>query len=124
MEKEKVLVVDDEENIRRLVRSILGNKYLVLEAKNGEEAVSIARSYKPCLVLMDILMPKMDGYTACSTIKKDPATGAVIVVMLTAVGFELNKTLAKQVGADGYITKPFSPQDLLNTIDRCLTKHK
>jgi len=121
MENKKVLVVDDEENIRRLVRSMLGSNYIVLEAKDGEEAVSMTRSYKPCLVLMDILMPKMDGYTACSTIKDDLETRATPVVMLTAVGYELNKEFAKQVGADGYITKPFSPKELLNIINRWVT---
>ncbi len=120
MENKKVLVVDDEENIRRLVRSILGNNYIILEAKDGETAVSMARSHKPSLILMDILMPKTDGYTACSTIKKDPVTREIPVVMLTAVGYELNKKLAKQVGADEYITKPFSPKELLSVIGKFL----
>lgn len=120
MENKKVLVVDDEDNIRRLVRSILGSNYIVLEAKDGRAAVDMARSHKPSLILMDILMPKTDGYTACAEIKKDPATGAIPVVMLTAVGYELNKTLAKQVGADEYITKPFSPKELLSVIDKFL----
>ena len=124
MDRKKILIVDDEPNIRLLVSSILSKDYIVLVAKDGEEAINIARSQKPDLILMDILMPRTDGYTACAEIKKDPATGAIPVVMLTAVGYELNKTLAKQVGADGYITKPFSPQDLLNTIDRWLTKPK
>ena len=124
MEKKKVLVVDDEENVRRLLRSMLGNKYIVLEAKDGEVAIDIARSQRPDIILMDIMMPGIDGYTACHTIKQDPATETIPVVMLTAIGQELNKKLAKEMGADGYITKPFSLQDLLDAIDRCLTGRK
>lgn len=124
MENKKVLVVDDEENVRRLVRSMLGKKNIVLEARDGEEAVRIARSHKPDLILMDILMPKMDGYTACHTIKQDPVTKVIPIVMLTAIGYELNVKLSQKMGADGYITKPFNLQDLLDTIDRCSTKPK
>jgi len=120
MENKKVLVVDDEENVRRLLRSMLGNKYIILEAKDGKVAVDIARSQRPDIILMDIMMPNMDGYTACHTIKQDPATKAIPIVMVTAVGQELNKKLAKEMGADGYITKPFSVLELLNTIERSL----
>ena len=121
MGKEKILVVDDEENVRRLLRSMLGNKYIVLEAKDGEVAIDIARSQRPDIILMDIMMPNIDGYTACYTIKQDPATKTIPVVMLTAVGQELNKKLAQEMGADGYITKPFGLLELLNTVERFLT---
>lgn len=120
MGKGKILVVDDEENVRRLLRSMLGNKYIVLEAKDGEVAIDIARSQKPDFILMDIMMPNIDGYTACHTIKQDPATKTIPVVMLTAVGQELNKKLAQEMGADGYITKPFGLLELLNTVERFL----
>ncbi len=124
MEKKKVLVVDDEENVRRLVRTMLGNKYTVLEAKDGEVAIDIARSQRPDIILMDIMMPNIDGYTACHTIKQDPVTKTIPVVMLTAIGYELNVKLSQKMGADGYITKPFSLQDLVDTIDRFLTSHE
>jgi CheY-like chemotaxis protein len=65
---------------------------------------------------MDIMMPKMDGYAACREIKADPATKNIPVIMLTAVGYDLNKRLAKQMGADGYVTKPFSRQQLVDAI--------
>ena len=78
-------------------------------------------SQRPDLVLMDILMPKIDGLTACYVIKKNQTTKAIPVVMLTALGSELNKKLGQDVmGADGYITKPFSSQDLLDTIGKFL----
>ena len=122
MEKKKVLVVDDEENVRYLVRSILGKENTVLEARDGQVAVDIARRQEPDFILMDIMMPNMDGYTACHTIKKDPMTKAIPVVMLTALGQELNMKLGQEMGADGYITKPFSSKVLLDTISRFLTK--
>jgi len=70
---------------------------------------------------MDIMMPNMDGYTACHTIKSNPATKATPVVMLTGVGHELNRRLAEETGADGHITKPFSLGDLLDTIGQFLS---
>ncbi|MBA7501284.1 Chemotaxis protein CheY [subsurface metagenome] len=116
----RILVVDDEENVRRLVRSMLGKENVVIEAEDGEVAVHMAQSHNPDFILMDIMMPNMDGYTACCTIKKDPATKVIPVVMLTALGHELNVKLSQAMGADGYINKPFSHQDLLDTIDRFL----
>lgn len=124
MDEKKILIVDDESNIRLLVSSMLSKDYTVLEASDGDEAIDIARGQKPDLILMDILMPKLDGYTACRAIKTDPATKAIPVVMLTAVGYELNKKLAKEVGADGYITKPFTSGELLETVTSLLTKLK
>ena len=116
MQKKKILVVDDEPNIRLLLTRMLGNDYTILEATDGQEAIDLARDLKPDLILMDLLMPRMDGYTACSVIKTDPATRGIPVVMLTAVGFELNKQLAEKVGASGYITKPFALSDVIKTI--------
>ena len=95
MYQKTVLVVDDEETVRRVVRKVLGSDYAVLEAMDGEAAVDIAKRQKPDLILMDLMMPKMDGYTACSSIKADQATKVIPVVMLTGVGHELNKKLAK-----------------------------
>ena len=116
MDKKKILIADDEQTVRLLVRRLLSQNYIVLEASDGEEAIDIARSQKPDLILMDIMMPKVDGYTACHQITKDQATKAIPVVMLTGVGHELNKKLSFEVGAKGYITKPFSLQDLLDVI--------
>jgi two-component system alkaline phosphatase synthesis response regulator PhoP len=120
MEKKKILIVDDEPSVRLLVSSMLGTDHIVIEANDGGEAVDIAQSQKPDLIFMDIMMPKMDGYTACNRIKKGLVSKAPPIVMLTAVGYELNKKLAEEVGADGYITKPFDSQELLDTITRFL----
>jgi CheY-like chemotaxis protein len=116
MDKKKVVIADDEQYVRLLVKSALGTSYSVLEASDGEEALYITRTEKPDLILMDALMPNLDGYAACYEIKRDQATRAIPVVMLTGVGHELNKKLAQELGADGYITKPFNLQDLLDTV--------
>ena len=120
--KKKVLVVDDELGVRRLVRQILSQNYAVLEAQDGEEAVNIARNQDPDLILMDMMMPKMDGLTACRAIKQDQATRGIVVVMLTAIGYDLNRKLAENVaGASAYMTKPFDSQELLSTVGRLLS---
>lgn len=118
--KKTVLVVDDEPSVRSTVTRSLTREYRVIEASNGEIAVDIARRQKPDMILMDIMMPTMDGYTACHIIKKDPATKSIPVVLLTALGFELNKKLGDQIGANGYVTKPFDYHLLLDTIEQLL----
>ena len=85
----------------------------------GQGAINIARAGKPDIILMDMMMPRMDGLTACYVIKTDEATRAIPVIMLTAIGYELNKKLSEYVmGADGYITKPFTREALLEEIRR------
>jgi len=113
-DKQKILIADDELYIRLLVKDILEPEFTVVEASNGEEAVSTARAEQPDLVLMDILMPKLDGYTACYAIKNSEQTKDIPVVMLTGVGHELNRQLSQEMGATSYITKPFNPEDLLD----------
>lgn len=116
----KILVVDDEQNIRLVLKGMLGGQYIVLEASDGQEAIDIACSQKPDLIFMDLFMPGTDGYTACHRIKTDKATKGIPVVILTAVGHQLNRELGKQVGADEYLTKPFKKEDLLDVIGRLL----
>jgi len=123
LEKKKILIVDDEESIRLLVRSVLSNDYVVIEAADGQEAVEAAQNREPALILMDILMPKKDGLEACHEIKTNPATKAIPVVMLTAINQELDRKLSADLGADEYITKPFSPQALLEMVNHFLANH-
>ena len=118
--KKKALVVDDEPNVRRLIHTILSKNYEVIEAEEGKQAIEIAYTQKPDVILMDMMMPKMDGLTACHLIKNDPATRAIPVIMVTAIGFELNIKLSQQMGASGYVTKPFSSQVLLDKIAEVL----
>ncbi|MFC2003368.1 response regulator [Chloroflexota bacterium] len=118
MGKPHILIADDEQYIRLLASRLLSDKFAVLEASDGAKAVDMARKHKPSLILMDIMMPNMDGYTACSKIKTDQSTKKIPVVMLTGLGFELNKKLAQTAGADGYITKPFTLEKLLDAIGK------
>lgn len=120
MDKKKILIADDEPNIRSLVSRMLGKDYIVIEATNGEEAIDIAKRQEPDLILMDLMMPKMDGYAACSSIKTDQATKGIPVVMLTGVTHELNKSFAREMGADGYLSKPFSADELLRQVKQVL----
>lgn len=118
-----ILIADDEETVRSLVKRLLGKSYNVVEADDGEEAVKVAVNQKPDLILMDILMPKMDGLTACYAIKRNQATKEIPVVMLTAVDYELNRKLSQDVmGAQGYITKPFEAEALMSMIAKFLAE--
>ena len=119
--KKKALIVDDEPNVRRLLHTILSKTYEVFEAEDGRQAIEMTNTQKPDVVLMDMMMPKMDGLTACHMIKNDPATKSIPVIMVTAIGFELNIKLSQQMGASGYITKPFSSEELLDKIAQVLT---
>ena len=118
--RKRVLIVDDEPTVRRVVRKMLAKNYIVLEAEDGVEAVNVVRREKPDLVLMDVVMPKMDGVGACRLIKSAPDTKVVPVIMLSARVYELDQKYAKDVGADGYLVKPFGSQELTEAINRLL----
>jgi putative two-component system response regulator len=119
-EKKKILIADNEASIRLLVRSILSSNYTVIEAADGQEVVEAAQKFKPALILMDILMPKKDGLQAYYEIKSNLATKAIPVVMLTALDQEPDRKRCADTGVAHYITKPFSPQELLDTIAQLL----
>ena len=97
---------------------------MVNEAPEGEKGIELAKKFQPALILMDIMMPKVDGYTACNEIRMDKATKAIPVVMLTSLDFKLNKALGKSVGADAYITKPLDRDELLDVISKFLPNTK
>jgi two-component system alkaline phosphatase synthesis response regulator PhoP len=116
-----ILIVEDDPKSLTLTNDLLKiSGYTTIQATDGKQGVELAKAAKPDLILMDIMMPKMDGYAACHDIKTDQATRNIPVVMLTAVGYELNKKFAKQVGADGYVTKPFGRQELIDAISPLL----
>jgi two-component system alkaline phosphatase synthesis response regulator PhoP len=118
MVDKKILIADDDSDLRLMVLRMLGMDYQVIQAADGEEAVELTRLHQPSLVLMDIMMPEKDGYSACHEIKTDPGTKSIPVVMVTGVGHKLNEILSAEVGADGYMTKPFSLEVLLEVIGR------
>lgn len=116
-----ILIVEDDPKSLKLTRDLLHiSGYETIEAVNGLQGIELAQTKKPDLILMDLMMPEMDGYTACSKIKADQATKVIPVIMLTAVGHELNKKIATVWGIDGYITKPFTREELLDAISRFL----
>jgi len=118
--KKKVLIADDDIQVRQLLSSILKNDYTVLTARDGREAIDLALNEKPDLILMDILMPNMDGYTACSVIKSDPETRSIPLIMITGIDHKLNRSFSEKIGADGYLTKPFDCQVLQDKINLLL----
>ena len=119
-DKKKILIVDDEPKVRRLSHTILNKQFDIIEAEDGRQALDMLIDQKPDVILMDMMMPKMDGLSACHKIKSDPATKSIPVIMVTAIGFELNIKLSQQMGANGYVTKPFLPQELLDKIGEVL----
>jgi two-component system, OmpR family, alkaline phosphatase synthesis response regulator PhoP len=121
MSKGKVLVVDDEIYIVHILDFSLGMEgYDVVTALDGEQALEKIKSDKPDLIVLDIMMPKLDGYEVCKTIKSDPATKQIPVILLSAKGRNVDQKMGFDVGADDYITKPFSPRKLVERINQLL----
>jgi CheY-like chemotaxis protein len=120
-----VLVVDDEPTIRTLVNAILeGSGVRTLEAVDGPEALDIARRYQPDLVLLDVVMPRMDGFTVCQRMKAEKSMALTPVLLLTALAQESDHERARRVGADGIVQKPFSPAVLRATVESILNGGK
>lgn len=125
MKKGKILVVDDEVNITQILEFSIGAEgYEVITAMNGEEAIEKARREQPDLIILDIMMPHVDGYEACRILKTNPMTKAIPVVLLTAKGRDIDKRLGHEVGAVDYIVKPFSPNKLIERIHELLVGSK
>ena len=113
MARQRVLVVDDEEDILELVKyNLAKDGFDVDGAATGEEALAAARSKHPDLVVLDLMLPGIDGLEVCRRLKKDPKTESIPVVMLTAKGEETDVVAGLELGADDYVTKPFSPRIL------------
>jgi two-component system phosphate regulon response regulator PhoB len=123
MAHERILVVEDEQEIRELLRYNLAKEgYLVQCAASGEEAVCQARRDLPDLIVLDLMLPGMDGLEVCRTLKGDAATRAIAIVILTAKGDEADVVSGLELGADDYIPKPFSPRVLIARIRAVLRR--
>ncbi len=121
MSKGKILVVDDEIYIVHILDFSLGMEgYEVVTALDGEQALEKVRSDKPDLIVLDIMMPKLDGYEVCKNIKSNASTQHIPVILLSAKGRNVDQKLGFDVGADDYITKPFSPRKLVERINQLL----
>jgi len=115
--RKRILIVDDQPAVRELVAMTLGEAdFELFSAGDGLEALQLARSAHPDLVLLDIGMPKLDGLTVCRMLKEDPETRDMRVIMLTAAGSDTDRQTALGLGADEYFTKPFSPTRLKQRI--------
>jgi two-component system, OmpR family, alkaline phosphatase synthesis response regulator PhoP len=121
--KENILVVDDEEDILELLRYNLAKEgYRVTCVASGEEAVKTGQAISPDLILLDLLLPGMDGLEVCRALKSAPQTRHIPIIMLTAKGEEVDIVTGLELGADDYITKPFSPRVLLARIRTALRR--
>ncbi|MBI4728953.1 MAG: response regulator [Acidobacteria bacterium] len=118
---EKVLVVDDDRVILQLLEVNLEMEgYDVRTAANGEQALSDVKVFRPDIVILDIMMPRMDGMEVCRRIQADPASADVPVVFLSAKAQDLDVRRGYELGVAAYLTKPFDPQELIDTVERVL----
>jgi two-component system alkaline phosphatase synthesis response regulator PhoP len=117
----KVLVVDDEPGVVKMVRYLLEkNSFTVVSANEGEEGVRLAAQEKPDLILMDIMMPVIDGNEATRRIRENEATRQIPIIMLSALGQEGDVAKSLELGAMDYIVKPFHPQELMERVKKIL----
>ncbi len=123
MSQTKILIVDDEADLVETIQFALELEgYNVLVASNGEEGLNIARQEKPDIILLDLMLPKLDGYKVCRLLKFDERYKSIPILMLTAKTQEKDKILGKETGANEYITKPFDMDELMAKIKSYLSK--
>ena len=117
MTEKKILVADDEPHILRIVKDKLSNAgFSVIAVTNGEEAFASAKNETPDLILLDVMMPKMNGFEVCKKLRQEAAFTSTPIILLTARGQESDMKTGFDAGATEYITKPFSPRQLLETV--------
>jgi DNA-binding response OmpR family regulator len=120
-----ILIVDDEQNIRNILDFSLGSEgYRCVTAGDGEEALYLAQVEDPALVILDVMMPRGDGFQICQRLKRDPKTSAIPVILLTARNSREDRRRGQKAQADEYITKPFSPNHLVERVQSLLGVHK
>ena len=125
MSKKKILVIDDEEKILRLVRYNLAKEgYLVEGVTTGEEALDKVKSNRPDLIVLDLMLPGVDGFDVCKLLKSNGKTSQIPIIILTAKGEDTDVVTGLELGADDYITKPFSPKVLIARIRASLRRGK
>src|SRR3989454_5236036 len=119
----KILVVDDEPDAVELVEFNLKSAgYEVVTAADGSEALKKARAHSPDLIVLDLMLPEVDGVEVCKILRRDPATSGIRVIMLTAKAAEIDRVLGLELGADDYVTKPFSPRELVLRVKKILQR--
>ena len=117
MDRKKILLVEDQADLIEMLKlSLEAIDYEIITAADGEEGLKKTRKESPNLILLDVMMPKMNGYQVCRELKKDEATKKIPVIMLTAKGQQSDKFWGKETGADEYVTKPFDMDELMEKI--------
>lgn len=117
MAKGKILIVEDDRDIVEMVEYNLQEEgYVTISALNGEDGVKLARSEQPDLIILDIMLPIIDGFEVCRTLKSDDKTSHIPIIILSAKSQETDKVVGLELGADDYVTKPFSPRELIARI--------
>ena len=123
--KETILIVEDEKDIIKMLEYNLKKEgFKILSARNGEDALDSANREYPDLIILDLMLPKMDGLEVCKSLKKETKTAAIPIIMLTAKSQESDKIVGLELGADDYMTKPFSPRELIARIKAVLRRVK
>lgn len=123
--KTRILVVDDEPDALELVEFNLRQAgYEVAAAEDGAEAVEKARATLPHLIVLDVMLPEMNGLEVCKILRRDPATARIPIIMLTAKAGEIDRILGLELGADDYVTKPFSPRELVLRVKNVLQRRQ
>jgi len=121
--KEKILIVEDEKDIVKMLEYNLKKEgFRVIDARDGEDALDLATRENPNLILLDLMLPGIDGLEVCKTLKKESKTSSIPIIMLTAKAQESDKVVGLELGADDYITKPFSPRELIARIKAVLRR--
>lgn len=121
----KILVVDDEPDAVELISfNLKGAGFEVVSAADGTAAVKSARLHAPDLVLLDVMLPEVDGLEVCKLLRRDPATSGIPIIMLTARAGEIDRVLGLELGADDYITKPFSPRELVLRVKKLIERRQ
>ena len=121
MIQHKILVVDDEPDIVELVAfNLEAEGYLVITATNGLEALNRARAVLPDLIVLDLMLPELDGMSVCEILHRLPSTAPIPIIMLTAWKSELTRVIGLENGAEDYVTKPFSPRELVARVNKTL----
>jgi len=117
----KILIADDEPNIVVSLEFLMKQKgYVVKVANTGEDALAAIGEFGPDLILLDVMMPRMSGYDLCQRVRENPAWQAIKIIMLSAKGRDIEVTKGMAVGADAYVTKPFSTKDLIAKVQELL----
>jgi len=125
MPNETILVIEDEKNIIELVRyNLEQDGYRVLTAAKGDTGLETALREKPALVILDLMLPGINGLEICKTLKQNDKTRTIPIIMLTAKGTESDKVVGLELGADDYITKPFSPRELVARVKAVLRRSR